>query len=133
LHQTGRDCLASGCDLLALQWSLSSRRAPPPWLSYSGPLGLTFSLSCLGGFLPRESEEKLQAQYSCKVSNPRNWGLAGGLYQTANATWVELNFSVRRLFSSQLLSPSLLKQPMERKVSCQAIRVLWPGQLPSDT
>jgi hypothetical protein len=90
---------------------------PPPWLSYCGPLKLAFFLSLSfslsqGGFLPWEPEEKLQAHYSCKAGNLRNWGLAEGLYRT---TWAEPDFSAPRLFFplNSWLLPSLNSLPFK--------------------
>jgi hypothetical protein len=53
---------------------------------------------------PWEPEEKLQAHYSCKAGNPGNRRLTGALYWTASTTWVELNFSAKRLFFLSNLS-----------------------------
>jgi hypothetical protein len=106
LHQTGGDCLGSGPDCPALQWSLSSRRVPPtppphtPQLSYGGSLRSPFYLLVLLGTLfPLGTWGKSsEPTTAVKAGNRRNQGPARGLYQTADATWAKLNFSALRLF-----------------------------------
>jgi hypothetical protein len=64
----------------------------------------------LGRFSPSGTWGKSsEPSTAVKAGNPRNQGMAGCLYWTANATWAEVNLIAPRLFSSQLSATSFLK------------------------
>jgi hypothetical protein len=87
LRQTRGDCLGSGCDCLVLQWSLSSRKALIPQLSYSGSLRLTFSL-LLRKVFPWEPGEKAPSPLQLLRHATREIRASQGLILTADGMGV---------------------------------------------
>jgi hypothetical protein len=147
LCQTGKSCLGmwpwtSGT---AVEFIFQERPLPPQ-PSYGGTLRLTFSLS-LSVLLRRVSPSGNWGKAPSPLQlygrqSEETWTPDRGLYHTANAVWVEPDFSAPRLFSFFLsLNSNFLSRsdPLKRrsengrwegKFVFKPQKVFWPGHSP---